>query len=166
MALWDSKKTHCSPSFVSNGNRKICYGQLKYWTSVKKGETEQNYWKKYSNPIYVQQPLLFLSQKWFSSSFVRFSSCGWIWSHVVGKVIMGTQWDHDIVHFLPNRHKTIRLLHFLPPPLSPAYWLSHRYIAFWSRKIQEKYDIRNLQPSSEFHSNVMKKLHIYVHINK
>ena len=68
MALWDSKKTHCSPSFVSNGNRKICYGQLKYWTSVKKRRNWTKLLEKIfksnicaaATPVFISKMVFFL----------------------------------------------------------------------------------------------------------
>ena len=73
--------------------RKICYI---YWTS------ETNNLRKYSHSLV-----------YLKNGFVPLYHfpCAVGKSHVVGKVIMGVQWDHDIVHFLPRWHKTIRLLY-------------------------------------------------------
>ena len=108
MALWDSEKTHCSsPSFVSNGNWR---GGDMLWTSYWISETKleaENYWKNIH--IRYMQLLLFIFNivlLLFLTFFLRLEK-----SHVVGKVIMAIQWDHDILHFLPNWHKTIRLLY-------------------------------------------------------
>ena len=85
--------------------RKICYI---YWTS------ETNNLRKYSHS------LVYLKNG-FGPLYHFLCAVGK--SHVVGKVIMGVQWDHDIVHFLPRWHKTIRLLycsiffHHRPPGL-------------------------------------------------
>ena len=101
MALWDSEKTHCSsPSFVSNGN-----WRGRYATYIEH--------RKYRNIVYLKNGFVPLYH----------FPCAVGKSHVVGKVIMGVQWDHDIVHFLPRWHKTIRLLycsiffHHRPPGL-------------------------------------------------
>lgn len=140
--------------------RKICYGPHIL-----------NIGKKQGGPRLLGEIFRFsmcnsLSQKCFSS-FVTFS-LRLEKSHVVGKVIMAVQWDHDIVHFLPSWHKTIRLLYCSiffhhRPPLTD--YLTDT-LPFGAENTQEIHvNMGYLQLCGELNSNVMEKLPGYFHLD-